>query len=457
MPAKDSRRLVKTSVPGIFKRVKVDPETGKQTTQDYAVIYRAFDPNPPTGSPRVRQFKQYAQTWDAAKRVRGDRTGNGKGEIQPSSQITLHAYLAEWIDSYQGTGRRGFRENTRDEYRRLLHTFALRYFPASLRLTDVTPRGLQQFVSWLDNPEAQGKRVADDKRRAEAKRRDVAPSQVPKVDVEPVQLADTTIRNAVVPVRAALATARREDLIRHNPADRLALPARQRIEEDDEEDVKALSRDQLAALLVMAPERYRLLVELIASTGLRISEAIGLQRRHLALDGANPHVKVRRAIVKRKVEPPKSRHGKRNVPISAALVSKLRAHLDDVPEGSAALVFPSGAGTPLDPDNMRSRMLKPLMEEIGAPWAGWHTLRHTYASIQLAGGANIVALSRALGHHSAAFTLEVYVHLLEGDEAPALDLGAVLETGQRRGNASHGNQTHSMGADTAQTTTLSEI
>jgi len=39
--------------------------------------------------------------------------------------------------------------------------------------------------------------------------------------------------------------------------------------------------------------------------------------------------------------------------------------------------------------------------------------------LQLAGGCNVVALSRALGHHSAAFTLSTYVHLLEGDEAPA--------------------------------------
>jgi integrase len=74
-------------------------------------------------------------------------------------------------------------------------------------------------------------------------------------------------------------------------------------------------------------------------------------------------------------------------------------------------------------------MLKPLYEEAGAPWAGWHTLRHTFASIQLANGVNVVALSRVLGHHSAAFTLSTYVHLLEGDEAPALDLGSATGIG----------------------------
>jgi hypothetical protein len=57
---------------------------------------------------------------------------------------------------------------------------------------------------------------------------------------------------------------------------------------------------------------------------------------------------------------------------------------------------------------------------------GWHTLRHTYASMQLVAGTNIVQLSRAPGHHSASFTLDRYVHLLPGDTAPPLDLDVEL-------------------------------
>ncbi|MDQ3870266.1 MAG: hypothetical protein M3301_01455 [Chloroflexota bacterium] len=55
-------------------------------------------------------------------------------------------------------------------------------------------------------------------------------------------------------------------------------------------------------------------------------------------------------------------------------------------------------------------------------------LRHTYASLQLANGVNLVQVSRALALHSAAFTLDTYVHLLDGEEAPALDLAEALES-----------------------------
>lgn len=141
------------------------------------------------------------------------------------------------------------------------------------------------------------------------------------------------------------------------------------------------------------------------------------------------------------MEPPKTRHGRRDVPISPTLVFKLRAHLATLPDSPDALVFATPKGQPLDPDNLRSRVVKPLAQEVGAPWAAFHTLRHTYTSLQLAQGANIVQLSRALGHHSPAFTLTVYTHLLPGDEVPALDLSDALSTGQRGGNVPHGSQT----------------
>lgn len=87
-----------------------------------------------------------------------------------------------------------------------------------------------------------------------------------------------------------------------------------------------------------------------------------------------------------------------------------------------ALVFTNRDGNVLEYGNLLRRHLKPFVEEVNAPWAGFHTFRHTFASLHLSRGTNLLQLSRALGHHSAAFTLSRYTHLLPGDEAPALDL-----------------------------------
>jgi integrase len=384
-PTRSSRRLVKTSTPGIYRRLS----RSDGTPCGYVVIYRA------AGSQR----KETARTLAEARAIRSARLADvERGEFQAPSKIAFRAFLAEWIDRYAGNGKAGFREGTRTEYRRLLDNYAHRYFGERLRLVDVSPRHLAEFVAWLSDEGQQGRR-----------------------------LADSTIANAVIPVRAALSTAKAEGLIRHNPADGLRLPHRAEVRDDDDEDAKALSREQLATVLALTPGRHRTLLELLAGTGLRVGEALALQRQHLALDGARPRVRVRRALRRGRIEAPKSRHGRRDVPLSRGLVDRLRAHLADLPDVPETLVFVSVNGTALDADNLRARTVKPLMEEAGAPWAAFHTLRHTYASLQLAAGANVVQLSRALGHHSASFTLDVYAHLLDGEDAPALDLSVVLE------------------------------
>jgi integrase len=78
-------------------------------------------------------------------------------------------------------------------------------------------------------------------------------------------------------------------------------------------------------------------------------------------------------------------------------------------------VFASQSGTRLDRDNVRNRIIRPAARQAGVPWCGWHTFRHTCASILFAEGRNIVQVQRWLGHHAPSFTLDTYIHLLEDD------------------------------------------
>jgi integrase len=381
----DKRRLVKTKTPGVFKRID-----GGGNIVGYVAVIRVAG----------KQRKRNATTYDAARRIkRESETDRDRGEIQEPTTIAFLPFLDEWVERYRGQGRRGFRENTRDEYRRLIGYYAQPYFSARLKLVDVSTFQLARFVDWLADEDEQGKR-----------------------------LSDSTIANIVIPLRAALTTATNEGLIRHNPSQGLTLPHREDLEDEDEQEIKVFSREQLAAVLSMAPQQYKLLFEVLAATGLRISEAIALQRLHFQLDGSEPEVCVRRGVVRGRIEPPKSKHGRREVRLPASLVHRLRAHLaamDD--QDSTALVFTNRAGNVLESGNLRRRHLKPIVEEIDAPWAGFHTFRHTFASLHLSRGTNLLQLSRALGHHSAAFTLSRYTHLLPGDEAPALDLDLLRE------------------------------
>jgi integrase len=396
-------RLEKTSTPGVFKR-------GNR----YAVIYR---------DAAGRQRQESARTYDDARRLRTRRVASvDDGTYQPQTREKLTDYAADWVERYRGNGRRGFTEHTRAEYRRDLERYAIPRL-GRLRLEQITPRDIAEVVAWLCDEEEQGRREAEERREALTAKCNLPPSSL-KLEYQPKYLADASVRRILSPVRACLRTATAEGLIRHNPTVGLALPARddhRRIslgedELEEEGHARALTEPQLTMLLAVAPERHRLLFQLLAATGLRISEAQALRWGDLNLDGEQPLVQVRRAYVKGTFKPPKSRYGRRAVPIDFELVRALRrARRESEWPGERDLVFPSRRGTPLEYGNLHRRVLKPAVEEAGVPWAAFHTFRHTCASRLFAQGRNAVQVQRWLGHHSAAFTLATYVHLLDGD------------------------------------------
>ena len=180
-------------------------------------------------------------------------------------------------------------------------------------------------------------------------------------------------------------------------------------------------------LLDEVPAKWRLLFELLAATGLRISEAIGLRWSDLVLDGPEPHLRVRRAVVKGATVAPKSRHGARLIPLAPELAATLRAHrsCDAVDD---AFVFPGRDGGACDQGNLRRRVLVPAAARAALSGVGFHTLRHTCASMLIESGLSPLRLQRWMGHHSSAFTLETYGHLIDGDLGPALDLRRELRT-----------------------------
>jgi integrase len=195
---------------------------------------------------------------------------------------------------------------------------------------------------------------------------------------------------------------------------------------------RALTRDELAMFLTVVHPDWRLLFEVLAVTGLRISEASALRWQDVVVHGDRPHVRVRRPYVAPRFGPPKSRHGKRDVPIALELADRLSARRAESEFSEAKdLVFPSQTGTPLRTENVRRRVLQPAAEEAGVGWIGFHAFRHSCASTLIAEGRNIVQVSRWLGHYSPAFTLTVYAHLLdEGVGEPLDELGG---SGRRSG------------------------
>jgi integrase len=282
--------LEPTDVPGVYRR-----------GSKFVVVYRAGG----------RQRKQSADTMIDARAIKLQRDGEARALRRGP---TLHEFSLSWLDRYAGTGHDSVRANTRVEYRRLLVNFALSYFDREVRVGEMDRAGVQQFVDWLTT------RPGRDGR-----------------------LCDRSISNALTPLRLALDAAVAEGLLDANPAEHVVLPRRRAGRAWSTRERRFLTRAELVRLLDEIPPKWGPLFELLAATGLRISEAIGLRWSDLVLDGPAPHLQVRRAIVKGAAVAPKSRHGARLIPLTPELAATLRAHR---PRNAVedAFVFPGRDG-----------------------------------------------------------------------------------------------------------------
>lgn len=148
----------------------------------------------------------------------------------------------------------------------------------------------------------------------------------------------------------------------------------------------------------------------------RQSELLGLHWRDIDFD--NQVIHVRGALDREQQEvPPKTENALRDVILMPALAKLLRQHQRESrfhqPDN---YVFTTRVGTPHQWANLSARGLQPALKKAGIQPLRWHDLRHTFASLLIAGGANITFTSRQLGHSSSQITLGVYAHLLDREE-----------------------------------------
>jgi integrase len=339
-----------------------------------------------------RQQKQYVATFEEARAIKLTRDAQAR-ELRRGAM--LHSYVLSWAAGHSGSGHDSVRQQTREEYRRLLVTYALRYFDRDMRLEDLSRGSLQGFISWLtDRPGRNG------------------------------NLSDRSVRNALTPLRLSLEAAAAGGLIDSAILRALVLPKRRGGRRWEFSERRFLTRSQLGRFLDEIPPRHAPLFLLLASTGLRISEAIALRWTDLDLEKTPPRLYVRRAIVKNIVGAPKSRHGARTVPLSQELANRLKT-LRPAGADEESLVFQSRNGRHLDPQALRRRVAVPAAKRVGLEGIGLHTLRHTCASLLIAEGANMLRLQRWMGHHSPAYTLEAYGHLIDGELGGALELASL--------------------------------
>ncbi len=376
----DKRTLEKTGTPGIYRRHAGACKRNGRCRCPYVVRWK---------SPGGGEHKQLFSTFELAREHKGG-LDSGKTTRRPLSSDTIAAYYETWLPNYRGRTSRGLEDSTRSGYE---ISFRLHILPlpiARMRLRDL---GAPDVRDWL----------------AQLERRGASP---------------TTIRLAKAAMAVMLATAVEDGDIASNPASGVRYVLSDAAKRKHaKRKPKALTAADVVAILDAMPEQWRAFFTLLAQTGVRIGELLGLTWEYVHL-GDDPHIMVAEQVYRGQRKKLKTEASRARVPLSssvAAWLTELR------PENTSpqASVFPSQTGGELSYANVYNRVLRPALIDAGIAvkvgesdkgkpiydyqGVAFHAFRHACGSLLFAHGKTLKQVQGWLRHSQLTTTMNVYI------------------------------------------------
>ncbi len=319
------------------------------------------------------------------------------GTFVDAGHLTVGDYLEQWLDGI----RTSVRDKTAFSYEDTLRAYVISRI-GSIRLVDLTaPRIVALYGELLES----GSRRA------------------------PGGLSPRTVAYTHRVLSHALKDAVRASLILRNPAELVRPPRAPKAV------TSTWTAEQTGAFLqAVDGDRLRALWAVLATTGMRRGEALGLHWDDVDLDAGT--VTIRRALVvvgyEMQTSEPKTAAGMRLVHLHPKardlLVTHRKAQLQErLVAGPAwtdtGFVFTTEAGEPLHPDRV-TKLFGQAIRAAGLPVIRLHDLRHTVATLALAAGVHTKVVQELLGHANVSVTLDTYSHV-----APVLHEQAALMIG----------------------------
>jgi integrase len=225
-----------------------------------------------------------------------------------------------------------------------------------------------------------------------------------------------TVENVLLTLSSILRTARAWDYACGNfSLTDITMPR-----EGVRKEQRSFTDEEVGTILSAAPEPFGTILAVTAVLGLRIGEVLAL--RVSDVDLKRKIVRVRQSVdaATRTVQAVKSSASSADVPMPSQLEGRLRKHLQ-THDGKADLLFVNRNGRPFSANKLREKVLHPLLEKLGIPRGGFHSMRHGAASALLADGATPAVVQKQLLHSDPRITLGVYAHVIGNQQRDAVE------------------------------------
>jgi integrase len=301
---------------------------------------------------------------------------NSAAKMPPKSGVTLEAFVKEWRISVavnlKGSTTRAAESHLRAHILPKL---------GSLPLTEINTKAVQGFVAYL----AAGR-------------------------------SKKTVENVLLTLSSILKTARAWDYA----CGKFLLSDITMPREGVRKEARSFTDEEVGKILSAASEPFGTILAVTAVLGLRIGEVLALRVNDIDL--TQKIVRVRQSVdaATRTVQAVKSTASSADVPMPSQLETRLRKHLQ-AHDGKSDLLFVNRHGRPLSANKLRENALHPLLEKLGIPRGGFHSLRHGAASALLADGATPAVVQKQLRHSDPRITLGVYGHVIGSQQRDAVE------------------------------------
>ncbi|WP_294414068.1 site-specific integrase [uncultured Ruminococcus sp.] len=315
-----------------------------------------------------------------------------------SSAVKFEVMGEEWFKNY---ARINLRKTTEERMRRLCPRVysAIGHF----RMDKITPRHVQAFINSLSEKGAN------------------------MLNGEP--LSPKTIRHYHSFISEVFTYGERMGVVSENPCEKVILPKIQYTEKQiyTSEDIQ-----RILALLEKEPLQFRVFFTLMIYSGFRRGEMLGLEWKDV--DFENNIISIRRTSNYLKqigtyTDTTKTKRSQRTLKFPEQIMELLKLYKED--QDMQALkygdkwidsdrLFVKWNGEPMY-NGIPYSWFKRFCERNDIPFHGIHSFRHTFASLLVNQGVDIVTVSGALGHSVVSTTSNIYCHMLDEARAKITD------------------------------------
>lgn len=232
-----------------------------------------------------------------------------------------------------------------------------------------------------------------------------------------------------------LSTAVEWQLILSNPCDRVKAPKAERKEANYLDEYQA---KELIKCLEKEPLRYRTIIMLLLYSGMRRGELCGLEWNDIDFKHNIINISKSNLYLPGKgifEDSTKNKTSERVIQIPHEMTKLLIEYKKEQNKTRLLIgdqwnecdkVFTTKNGSPIHPDTITSWFHK-FIEKNNLPNIHIHSLRHTNATLLIAGGANIRTVAKRLGHATPSTTSNIYAHAIRSaDELAAKKLADIL-------------------------------